>query len=108
MAENKVRELNTKAEYDEVLKGEKLVVVDFTAAWCPPCQMIAPKFLELAEQCEEFATLVKVDVDKNKETAEACNIQAMPTFKFYKDQVEIDEVKGANKALLEEKIMQYK
>jgi len=43
------REIETKAEFDELLKESKLVVIDFTATWCPPCQMIAPKYADHAE-----------------------------------------------------------
>ena len=44
--------LETKADFDAALKdaGDKLVVVDFTASWCGPCQMIAPKFAAMAEE----------------------------------------------------------
>lgn len=62
-------ELATKAEFDETLKDEKLVVIMFTAPWCPPCQVIAPKFAELGDQSKDFAKLVSVDVDKNTKTS---------------------------------------
>ena len=68
-----------------MLSQDKLVVVDFTATWCPPCQAIAPKFAEHAEEVKAYAVLVKVDVDDNAETAEACEISCMPTFQFYKN-----------------------
>ena len=76
--------LKTKAEFDEECKKEVLVVVDFTASWCPPCQAIAPKYEELAAGLGESASLCKVDVDENEETAQSCGIEAMPTFQFFK------------------------
>ena len=90
-----VKELKTKAEFDEELKGDKLVVVDFTATWCPPCQAIKPKFHALAES-EQGAVFVAVDVDENAETAEACGISCMPTFQFYKGGEKVREMQGAN------------
>merc|ERR1712023_434740 len=64
--------------------GDKLVVVDFTATWCGPCQRIAPVFQKLAEEMPDVV-FVKVDVDENEETAGECGIQAMPTFQYYKN-----------------------
>ena len=48
MAEKAVRVLDDKAAFDAAIASDKLTVVDFTATWCPPCQMIKPKFEELA------------------------------------------------------------
>ena len=90
------KELKTKAEFDEILKESKLVVVDFTASWCPPCQMIAPKYAELATAKEGVAILCKVDVDENDETAQACGIEAMPTFQFYKNGEKVHQIRGAD------------
>ena len=60
--------------------GDKLVVVDFTATWCPPCQMIKPKYHALAEELGDTVICVAVDVDANAETSEAAGITCMPTF----------------------------
>ena len=98
--------LKTKADFDEAMKEEKLVVIDFTASWCPPCQMIAPMYEEHAKKVEEYAVLYKVDVDENGETAQACGIEAMPTFQFYKGGSKVHQIRGADfegvKAKIEE------
>ena len=100
--------LKTKAEFDEALKSDKLVVVDFTAAWCPPCQMIAPKYEELAKELDGQACLYKVDVDDNGETAQACGIEAMPTFQFYKGGEKKDQIRGADFEGVKSKIAELK
>ena len=65
-----VNQLKTLAEYQEAIatKG-KLVVVDFTATWCPPCQRIGPIFVAIAEEHGDAVLMVKVDVDENAEGA---------------------------------------
>ena len=105
-----VAQLKTKEEFDQCLKdaGDKLVCVDFTATWCPPCQMIGPKFVEHAEELGDAVVMVKVDVDENGETSEACGITCMPTFQFYKGGNKIDEMQGANFDGLKEKIQALK
>ena len=103
-----VKMLATKEEFDEALKDDKLVVVDFTASWCPPCQMIATKFAELATELEGTAVLVKVDVDDNADTAAACGINCMPTFQFFKGGEKVHEIQGADFEGVKSKIDELK
>jgi thioredoxin len=83
--------------------NDKLVVVDFTATWCGPCKRIAPKFEEMANATEDIV-FIKVDIDDNPDTAEACTIKCMPTFQFYKNAKQVDEFSGADINKLQEYI----
>ena len=86
-----VEYLKTKADYDNAIKNDKLVVIDFTATWCPPCKMIAPKFEAMATEFTD-AVLYKIDVDENGEASQAAGIQCMPTFQFYKGGEKVHEI----------------
>ncbi|KAL1512513.1 hypothetical protein ABEB36_002095 [Hypothenemus hampei] len=86
--------------------GSKLVVVDFTATWCGPCQRMAPVFQQYATKYAR-AVFLKVDVDQCQETAAAQGVSAMPTFIFYRNKTKIDRLQGADPTGLESKIQQY-
>ncbi|XP_077981068.1 thioredoxin-like [Glandiceps talaboti] len=92
-----VREIETKEEFDAALKqaGDKLVVVDFSAEWCGPCRQIAPKYKAMAAEFKDVVFL-KVDVDVNSDTSEACGVNCMPTFQFFKNSEKVEEFSGAN------------
>ncbi|MBB3166903.1 thioredoxin TrxA [Simiduia aestuariiviva] len=69
----------------DVLKAEGPVLVDFWAAWCGPCKMIAPVLDELAGELAGKITIAKMDVDANKETPAKFNIRGIPTLMIFKD-----------------------
>ncbi|XP_041634863.1 thioredoxin-like [Cheilinus undulatus] len=96
-----VKKVNTKEEFDSVLReaGDKVVVVDFTAAWCGPCRMIAPKFEEASEKYTDMI-FIKVDVDECSDVAAECKISCMPTFVFFKNGKEVNRFSGADEGNL--------
>ncbi|MCB0431599.1 MAG: thioredoxin, partial [Mangrovimonas sp.] len=70
----------TDATFEEtVLKSDKPVMVDFWAAWCGPCRMVAPIIEELSSEYEGKAVIGKVDVDNNQEFAAKFGIRNIPT-----------------------------
>ncbi|KRT79143.1 Thioredoxin, partial [Oryctes borbonicus] len=103
-----VKVINDEAHFQSELAAAatRLVVADFTASWCGPCQRIAPVFQQLAGKYLK-AVFLKIDVDKCQETAAAQGVSAMPTFIFYKNRTKVDRLQGADPASLESKIVLY-
>ena len=81
----------------------KLLVIDFTATWCGPCQTMAPIFEGLAAEFPNVE-FVKVDVDDASEIAEDCGVTSMPTFQFFKGGAMVQNFVGANKQKLKETV----
>jgi thioredoxin 1 len=72
-----------------------VVVIDFFATWCGPCQRIAPAFEQLAAKLTKV-TFLKVDVDDAAELAELYNVRAMPTFIILRNGQIVTKVEGAD------------
>ncbi|MDD2766243.1 MAG: thioredoxin [Candidatus Moranbacteria bacterium] len=74
----------TDANFEaEVLKSDKITLVDFWAPWCGPCQLMGPVIDELAGEMTT-AKIGKVNVDENPKTAGAYGIMSIPTIKVFK------------------------
>lgn len=67
----------------EVLQSPLPVLVDFWAAWCGPCRLVAPELEKLAEKYDGSVDVVKVDVDANPGLSKAFNIMSIPTIAFF-------------------------
>ncbi len=78
----------------EVTKSSKLVIVDFFATWCVPCQMMTEVLHDVEKEYESDIEVFKVDVDENQDTAIRYEINSMPTLVFFKDGEEIERRVG--------------
>lgn len=85
----------TAAEFEtEVLKSDDVVLVDFWAPWCGPCQMIGPVLEELSAEIGEGAKIVKVNVDDESAIASKYGVMSIPALKIFKGGVVVDEAVG--------------
>jgi thioredoxin 1 len=71
--------------FQELINSNKPVLVDFFAEWCGPCKMMPPILKQVKDAVGNTATIVKVDVDKNSEAAQAYQVQGVPTLIVFKD-----------------------
>ena len=77
----------------EVLESEKPVLVDFWAAWCGPCRVIAPILEEIAADRDDLR-IVKLNIDENQETPVSLGIMAIPTMILFRNGTEAKRITG--------------
>jgi len=85
----------TDSNFDEVIKSDKPVLVDFWAEWCGPCKMIGPLVEELASDYEGKAIIAKLNVDENPQATARFGVRNIPTLLVFKNGQVVDKQVGA-------------
>ncbi|MDE6393134.1 MAG: thioredoxin [Muribaculaceae bacterium] len=95
-------------KFDELIKSQTPVLVDFFATWCGPCQMMHPILEELAGKVGDKARVIKIDIDKNQRLAAVYNVRSVPTLMIFKDGDLKWRVSGVQQAdVLESELEKY-
>lgn len=71
------------ANFNDLISKGNTVLIDFSAAWCGPCQTLAPILKEVKDHYGARLTVLKIDVDNNRSLASSFNIQGVPTLILY-------------------------
>lgn len=77
----------TKENFAEIIEGNDIVVVDFWATWCGPCQSFAPIFEAAAETHKDTAAFVKINTEEQEELAGYFQIRSIPTLMVFREQI---------------------
>lgn len=91
---NRLQAVDDATFGDLVERAEGLVLVDFTAAWCPPCRLLTPILEQLADEYGPRARIVGLDADDNQATAARFGVRGLPTLLYFRDGTLVDRTVG--------------
>jgi len=96
-------------DFQKTIKNNKVVLIDFYADWCGPCQTLLPTIHKLAEEFEGKVTVKKINVDQNKELAASFGIRSIPTLVYVSEGKEVGRHNGIlSEGELRDKLNQLK
>ncbi|MBL0049196.1 MAG: thioredoxin [Bacteroidetes bacterium] len=75
----------SKAQFDALLDGDKLVLIDFYADWCVPCKKMKPFLEEISKEQEDKLILIRINADDNQALCKELKIDALPVLQLYKN-----------------------
>ena len=103
-----VKIIASAEDFHSTIGGDKLVLVDYYADWCPPCRRFAPTLEQIAKDFPDVLIVAKVNVDQLEDVSQAQGIECMPTFIFYKNGAKLDKVEGADEKSVRAMVLKHK
>ena len=98
----------TDADFDEFIKSNDKVIIDFWAEWCGPCRIAGPIFEDLSKDFEEKIKFAKLDTQANPDTPGKLGIRSIPTFIIFEKGEQVGQFMGAlPKDMFKEKIQEF-
>ncbi|MAE14422.1 MAG: thioredoxin [Crocinitomicaceae bacterium] len=85
--------------FQEIIKGEIPVLVDFYAEWCAPCKTMNPILKNIKKQFGDELKIIKINIDNNQQVASKFQVRGIPTFILFKN----NEVKWRQSGIIEER-----
>ena len=85
----------SELDFQEIISGEELTIIDFSASWCMPCRMLAPILEQVADKMDNVS-FYNLDIDDNEDIAKRYRIFSVPTLLAFKEGKVIDSLVGLN------------
>lgn len=103
-----MKEIKTVEDFNNIVRQDKPVFLDFYADWCGPCQALLPTVEKLADQYEGQIEVAKVNIEKNNALAAKLKVRSIPALFFIQDRVVKEKLVGyQSEALLNSKFQAY-
>ena len=74
-----------KSNFNQLINGDKPILIDFHAEWCGPCKMLAPIIKEVSKAMSGKVRIIKIDIDKNQKLAQKYQVRGVPTLALFKN-----------------------
>jgi thioredoxin 1 len=95
--------ITSSAQFDELIKTQYILLADFSATWCGPCQAIKPTVESISKEYSDKVKVCVIDIDDNPNIAKKYQVKSVPTFLFFYKGTAVKKISGANpKALIAE------